>query len=552
MRRRLIMAACTSLAALLFAPVAGAAQRTPTSSPFPYRGIIEGFYGTPYNHAERVDLIRWEAAHSMNIFVDAPKEDPYVRSLWRHQYPPAELTEMLSEVRLAARLGVAWVPDVGPGIAEIPSPNVAVPDRDICFSCPSDLALLVAKFKPFVDAGARMVMVSFDDTVKASSWPQDASAYGTGDAAYGTMNAELLDRLAKALPGVTILTVPSDYSGTSSTAYLSAFSAHLDPGIVVMWTGTQVIATAIKGSDAAAFDKIVHRRVVVWDNYPVNDYAGGIVGDPTNLFLGPVVGRGPDLVGKISGILANPAVEWQASKVPLATLADDLKDPYTYNPEASWRAALDGFAGRSVSAFSELADNMRSSTLGQSESIVFEPDATAFLSAFKGAAWPAAAGALAAELVREKNAPAQLRASQFNPEFMNEAAPFLNRLELNASAGLAALSALEAQRPAISARLQKTGDGKQETISGSASPANPSAEKTAMGNLVSLAARLATDDHNVHGDRFAADDDGNIYAARKCPGETPAMADPAWAGLTSRAAQGLQVVTNKRCSRHAR
>lgn len=57
--------------------------------------------------------------------------------------------------------------------------------------------MLVERFRPFVDAGAKMVMVSFDDTIKASSHSQDAAAYGTGDAAYGQMNADLLDRLAK-------------------------------------------------------------------------------------------------------------------------------------------------------------------------------------------------------------------------------------------------------------------------------------------------------------------------------------------------------------------
>jgi hypothetical protein len=35
-------------------------------------------------------------------------------------------------------------------------------------------------------------------------------------------------------------------------------------------------------------------------------------------------------------------------------------------------------------------------------------------------------------------------------------------------------------------------------------------------------------------------------------GEAPAVADSAWAGLTSRAVPRLQVVANKRCSRHAR
>ena len=45
---------------------------------------------------------------------------------------------------------------------------------------------------------------------------------------------------------MTVLTVPADYSGTASTAYLQAFAAHLDPSIVVMWTGTAFVAPTIK------------------------------------------------------------------------------------------------------------------------------------------------------------------------------------------------------------------------------------------------------------------------------------------------------------------
>lgn len=314
-------------------------------------------------------------------------------------------------------------------------------------------------------------MVSFDDTVKSSSHPEDAAAYGVGDAAYGQMNADLLDRVAKALPGVTVLTVPADYSGTASTAYLKACAAHLDPAIVVMWTGTSVVAPTIKGSDAAAFDSVVGRKVVVRDNYPVNDYAGGIFGNPTNLFLGPLVGRGPDLVGQIQGIVANPMVEWQASKIPLATLATDLADPYAYNPETAWQAAIGDFAGTQTSQVSELADNTRASTLGHAESIRFEPEAQAFLAAHQGARWSAPAGILSGELVAEANAAGQLRASGFNPEFLAETAAFCDRLTLNARTAAAALGLLGDERPTIETKLLR--DGSTWTLTGEATPPSP-------------------------------------------------------------------------------
>ncbi|MBJ8193264.1 beta-N-acetylglucosaminidase domain-containing protein, partial [Bacillus cereus] len=54
---------------------------------FPVRGIIEGFYGKPWSFADRMDAVRFMAAHRMNTFMYAPKEEPYHRELWREPYP---------------------------------------------------------------------------------------------------------------------------------------------------------------------------------------------------------------------------------------------------------------------------------------------------------------------------------------------------------------------------------------------------------------------------------------------------------------------------------
>jgi len=544
---RLALAQVALAAALLGASADGAGASAGHDF-FRYRGVIEGFYGTPFSHADRMDLIRWESAHGMNIFVDAPKQDPYVRTLWRHQYPPDQLAQIREEIALAARMGVEWVPDVGPGIPLIPSPNAAVPDQDVCFACPADRQVLVDKFRPFVEAGTRTLMVSFDDTVKRSSHAEDAAAYGSGDAAYGAMNADLLDRLAAAFPGVTVLTVPADYSGTRSTDYLQAFAARLDPAIVVMWTGTAVVAPSISGADARAFGAILHRQVVVWDNYPVNDYVGGAVGDPTNIFMGPVLGRGPDLVGSIQGLLANPMVAWQPNKVPLATVADCLADPWSYQPESSWRRAIAEQGGADAAALARLAENTRSSPLGQQESVVFAPQAAAFWNAYVGADWPGPAQALDAELAAEQAAPQRLRQDGFDAEFRAQTAAFLDRLQLDAAAGRGALQLLESQRPSLSLTVAP-GPDETELVSGSAAPPDPTTVAASAAQVATLAAPMLADHHNVHGDRVFVDVDGNVVAGRNLMDAFVARAQEsttAWLPRALQAGTAVSVTVNGR------
>jgi hypothetical protein len=43
------------------------------------RGVVEGFYGTPWTYAERLDILRFEGQHGMNVYHYGPKYDPYHR-----------------------------------------------------------------------------------------------------------------------------------------------------------------------------------------------------------------------------------------------------------------------------------------------------------------------------------------------------------------------------------------------------------------------------------------------------------------------------------------
>lgn len=59
-----------------------------------YRGSIEGFYGTPWSHADRLDHVDYLGAHRMNTYEYAPKDDPYHREKWREPYPADKLAQL--------------------------------------------------------------------------------------------------------------------------------------------------------------------------------------------------------------------------------------------------------------------------------------------------------------------------------------------------------------------------------------------------------------------------------------------------------------------------
>src|SRR5688572_27428232 len=61
------------------------------------------------------------------------------------------------------------------------------------------------------------------------------------------------------------------------------------PDAVVAWTGSDVVAGTISRSDIDRAAATYQRRLVLWDNVPVNDF------EPSRLFLGPLTGRTTDL-----------------------------------------------------------------------------------------------------------------------------------------------------------------------------------------------------------------------------------------------------------------
>jgi hyaluronoglucosaminidase len=291
------------------------------------RGLIEGFYGTPWSHDERLDLIEFCGRIGLTTWVHAPKDDPYHRARWRDPYPDNELEQLADLVRAAERHGVEVAYAIAPGL-------------DVCYSSDAELETLVSKCAQVRDAGVSTFQLLWDDIEHTLAHPEDEERFGGAERPSGAAQCEFSNRFRAAVdqPGPLVV-CPMGYAGTGDSPYRRCFSSDLHTEIVVYWTGPEVVSLGItREALNAAVRRFRDHELLLWDNYPVNDW------DPQLLFLGPLVGRDPRLAGgRCAGLVANAMVQAVPSKLALATIADWLRDPHAYDPIASYERALTAF-----------------------------------------------------------------------------------------------------------------------------------------------------------------------------------------------------------------
>ena len=276
--------------------------------------MIEGFYGPPWTHAERLDLIELCGRHGLNTWVHAPKDDPFHRQRWRDPYPDDELEQLAELVRHADANGVEYVWALHPGMS-------------IRAGEPKELDALDAKRDQLRGAGVRTFHLLWDDIER--------------DFVSAEAQAAISNRFADGEP---LVVCPMGYAGVDPTPYRETFGRALDPQIVCYWTGPEVVSKTITRDDLDEATAAFGHDLFLWDNYPVNDFA------PTRLFLGPLTGRDPELVPGLKGVVANGMVQAVPSKLALATFADWARDPRSYDPLASFERALAAYGAEVLEA----------------------------------------------------------------------------------------------------------------------------------------------------------------------------------------------------------
>src|SRR6476469_7058710 len=86
----------------------GGCTVVPVSRSFEVRGIVEGFYGPPWTHDARCDVISFLAPRGLNAYVYAPKDDAKHRAEWRTPYDANERAQFRELAAHAQATGVRF------------------------------------------------------------------------------------------------------------------------------------------------------------------------------------------------------------------------------------------------------------------------------------------------------------------------------------------------------------------------------------------------------------------------------------------------------------
>jgi hyaluronoglucosaminidase len=436
---------------------------------FALRGVVEGFYGAPWSHRSRLAVVEYLATHSLNAYVYAPKDDAKHRAEWRVPYDDDERARFRELATHCQRLDVDFGFAISPGL-------------DITYDSDADRAAVIEKVRPLLDAGVSWLLLLLDDIPM-----RDHLAKQQGDLA-----AWLDTELRRLAPEAHLTLCPTEYVGTQPSPYLSDLAAALPPAVDIMWTGPTVCSPTITVDDAAGWANAVgDRRVIVWDNFPVNDALM-----TESLHLGAYAGRDAGLAGIVGGVLCNPMTQARASQVPLATAMDFLDHPDTYDATASWQRAIDEVGGPRASALAVLCRACADSPLTPPAELDLVSRVDALDDELDGPGWAAAVVSLADELRAARTLPSAFEGTGDEPsaELSGEVMPWAEAARVHAEAGLAALRLVQAIRPV--ATISDDGRGRA---------ASPDAERAMHAAFAAMflwkAARA--DGKVVYGPRFA-------------------------------------------------
>ena len=362
----------------------------------PNRGVVEGFYGTPWSHEVRLSLIDFYGKFKMNSYLYGPKDDPYHSCPnWRLPYPEKEAGNIKELIDACNRNYVDFVWAIHPG-------------QDIKWN-EEDYNNLVNKFNLMYDLGVRHFAIFFDDI----------SGEGTNPHKQTELLNRLTDEFVKEKGDVSPLTVcPTDYSklwaNPTPEGSLAIYGKTLYPEIKVFWTG-DVVCSDLTPETLEFIDSRIKRPAYYWWNYPVTDYARNY------LLQGPVYGLDTSLTAnETCGVISNPMEHGEASKLALYGVADYSWNVADYNPIDNWERGLGELAPDAREAYRTFAIHSCDTENG------YRRDESWETKTFRLANWTdQAALALEEEFSRVEKVPSQIEQGCSNTLLKNELRPWL-------------------------------------------------------------------------------------------------------------------------------
>ncbi|MEN9637296.1 MAG: O-GlcNAcase NagJ precursor [Verrucomicrobiota bacterium] len=289
-------------------------------------GVIEGFYGQPWNQAERLQLFERMAAWGLNTYLYAPKDDLKHRAWWRELYTPEQMNAFADLLAGCQTRGLQFIYALSPGL-------------DIRYGEEAELEKLRQRFAQMLAAGCRHFALLFDDIPDRMN-PADRERFGSCAAAQCHVTNAMARWIQERSPGARLLFCPTPYCGRMAERnlgganYLETIGRDLRPEIDICWTGPEIVSREIALPPLHALTRLLRRQPIIWDNLYANDYDG------RRFYAGPYAGRPPELRGAVRGVFLNPNCEFALNFVPLRTFAEFLRCPGTWEPRAAYLSAM--------------------------------------------------------------------------------------------------------------------------------------------------------------------------------------------------------------------
>lgn len=394
-------------------------------------GVVEGFYGPSWSVSDTLHMFAFMHRHYMNAFIYAPKYDPYERAEWRLPYPSGALSTMRSLVSGAQADHIQFVYSISPGLS-------------ITYSSVQDRRLLLAKINQLRSLGVHTFMLSLDDIV--GNLDAADNAYYKGNLAHAQSSlADYVWREETAQdPHFRLLLAETQYFGTADTPYWEGLKRYLLPAIEPIWTGSWVLANTMTVAQVQAVERDMGHRLIIWDNYPVNDFTYVVAKKP-ELFLGPLLGRAAGIPVQVAGYFFNPMYQARASELALWTAGDYLHDPAHYQPYVSWQAALRAIGGPAFPALKLLAQDESSRYYDDLQPPLLQQAVRTFW-AEEPTAPDLTRTALYQQFQSMATVDQRLASGLPDPHLYQEIAPFSKLLSLQGRVGMMAIGLLQQAR----------------------------------------------------------------------------------------------------------
>lgn len=383
-----------------------------------YRGTVEGFYGEPWSHTDRIEQLRFYGKLKMNTYIYGPKDDPYHSSPnWRESYPEDQAAHIRELTKEAAHNKVDFVWAIHPG-------------KDIQWN-QTDSLNIISKFEKMYALGVRSFAVFFDDISGEGAKPEKQA---------GLLNYIQNEFISKKTDVQPLIMCPTEYNRAwANTDYLDILGTQLNPAIQIMWTGNRVVDDiTLEGLEWV--NNRIKRPAYVWWNFPVSDYCRD------HLLMGPAYGLDTKAARAMSGFVANPMERAEASKVGLFGVAMYAWNMQNYDSLKVFENACNFIMPEAAIAFRTFCENNsdpgpNGHLYRRNESVRYKQPAETFLSGYKVNQFREREsnqmGALFSQITM---APGMIYSQSKNKRMVEEINPWLLQFSFLGKAGTASLS----------------------------------------------------------------------------------------------------------------